>query len=468
MSRILTFLSISTILIVLSCKSTEQTEVNRGPLHVSAENPRYFTDNRGKAIYLTGAHTWNNLVDMVNDDSVKLFDYPGYLSWMKHHNYNFFRLWAWELLNWDTRGNNEKDAQVLRVFPHPWARTGPGNALDGKLRFNLEDYDDYYFERLKTRVRMAGDSGIYVSVMLFEGWGLQFSPNAYANHPFHPGNNVNGIDGDADGDGSAVDIHTLADEKILRIQENYVKKVIETLNEFDFVLYEIANECQPSSTEWQYHMIKLIKNYEKQLPKQHPVGMTFQYKGGSNQALFDSPADWISPNPDGGYRDDPPAGDGTKVIVADTDHLWGIGGNSNWAWKSFIRGLNPIFMDPYDRSVLTGSYDDAWVEPLRKSLRFTRMIADSIDLTSMVPKSTLVSTEFCLADIGESYLVFLPDTVSVSVNLQEIQGTYESSWFDPINGDISQPELHEGGEILDLRSPFNTENNIVYLRRVED
>ena len=34
-----------------------------GPLRVNSANPRYFTDGSGKAIYLTGSHTWANLMD---------------------------------------------------------------------------------------------------------------------------------------------------------------------------------------------------------------------------------------------------------------------------------------------------------------------------------------------------------------------------------------------------------------------
>ena len=103
-------------------------------------------------------------------------------------------------------------------------------------------------------------------------------------------------------------------------------KVTDTVNDFDNVLYEISNEDHPPPTEWQYHIIRFIKEYEKTKPEQHPVGMTFQHRGGSNQTLSDSPADWISPNREGRYRDNPPAADGRKVIVTDTDHLWVIGG----------------------------------------------------------------------------------------------------------------------------------------------
>ena len=35
-----------------------------GPLRVSTANPRYFTDGSGKAVYLTGSHTWASLQDM--------------------------------------------------------------------------------------------------------------------------------------------------------------------------------------------------------------------------------------------------------------------------------------------------------------------------------------------------------------------------------------------------------------------
>jgi hypothetical protein len=384
---------------------------------------------------------------------------------MKRHNYNFIRLWAWELLNWDTRGNRETNAQVLQVFPHPWARTGPGYATDGKPRFDLTTYDKSYFDRLEERVRMAGDSGIYVSVMLFEGWGLQFSPDAYANHPFNPDNNINGINGDVDGDGSGVEIHTLSNPEVLAIQEAYVQRVINIVNESDFVLYEIANECHSYSTEWQYHMINLIKEIEKGMAKQHPVGMTFQYRGGSNQVLFESPADWISPNPDGGYRDDPPAAEGTKVIITDTDHLWGIGGNASWVWKSFLRGLNPIFMDPYDQRVLAGSYNPSWVEPLRKSLGLSKLVADNLGLNNMTPDTTIASTTYCLADPGETYLVYLPDTSQVSIDLHGIAGRFTCSWFDPDTGSFVGAEEREGGGKLTLVPPRIRTDNVLLLRK---
>jgi hypothetical protein len=448
--------------VIVSC-SQPPPENSTGPLRISKTNPRYFTDKSGIAVYLTGSHTWNNLVEMNSDQSPERFDFEGFIEWMKEYNHNFIRLWAWELMSWDTKGNREEDAKVFTVSPQPWKRTGPGNALDGKPKFDLGILNSEYFKRLKDRVRIAADNGIYVSVMIFEGWGLQFSPNAYENHPFHPENNLNGISGDTNGDGSGVEIHTLGNDRITAIQELYTKKVIETVNEFDNVLFEISNENHPNSTEWQYHMIRFIKEIETDMPKQHPVGMTFQYRGGNNQTLFDSPADWISPNHEGGYRDDPPPGDGSKVVITDTDHLWGIGGNTKWVWKSFLRGLNPIFMDPYEAKVLRKSFDSAWVEPLRKSLGYTLMLSRRMDLINMVPKTDLATSGYCMANPGKEYLVYLPDSLEVTIDLTDFPGTYEIEWFDPANGVFRKDEIIVGGYKVRMTSPFETEGAVLHI-----
>ena len=65
-------------------------------------------------------------------------------------------------------------------------------------KFDLSQFNQAYFDRMRERIQQAGERGIYVSVMLFDGWALQFSPDAWLYHPFHAANNINGIDGDRD------------------------------------------------------------------------------------------------------------------------------------------------------------------------------------------------------------------------------------------------------------------------------
>jgi hypothetical protein len=63
-------------------------------LRVHPDNPRYFTDGSGRAVYLTGAHTWNNLIDMGRGDPPGRFGFDAYLDFLRRHGHNFIRLWA--------------------------------------------------------------------------------------------------------------------------------------------------------------------------------------------------------------------------------------------------------------------------------------------------------------------------------------------------------------------------------------
>ena len=456
--------TLAKILICLSLFSCGKT--THYPLKVSNINPRYFTGADGKAVYLTGSHTWNNFVDIISQNPSDTFNYQAYLDFLKNYNHNFFRLWNWELLNWDTNANQDKYAKNYSIDPHPWLRTGPGLAVDGKPLFDLTKFNEQYFKRLRDRVEAAQKRGYYVSIMIFEGWGMQFSPNAYKNHPFYPMNNLNNMGLDT-AESSRLEIYELKNKMVLDIQEKYLKKLIETVNDLDNVLYEISNENHPASTEWQYHMINFIKDYEKGLGNQHPVGMTFQYKGGTNKALFDSPADWISPNPEGGYRDDPPVADGTKVIINDTDHLWGLGGNPGWVWKSFLRGMNVLFMDPYEGSVLMHSFDKEWAESIRKNMGYAAGYAKRMDLLQMVPSKDLSSTEYCLANKGKEYLVYFPKDTTAEIDLSDTHGKLSVEWLDPATGVKSNSGIVEGYSKRLFIPPFHSGSAVLYMK-IED
>ena len=451
------------IILLFSCKA----EIGKGPLRVSKLNSRYFTDNSGKAIYLTGSHTWNNLVDMGPTNPPENFDYNKYIGWLKAYGHNFTRLWTWELLRYDTGSENNKPPYNHYINLHPYLRTGPGLALDGNPKFDLTKLNPKYFNRLRERVRIAADSGIYVSVMLFEGWGNQFIKNSFDVDPFNPVNNINNIDIDLNKDSVALEIHQLVVPEITSIQKEYVKKVIKTVNEFDNVIYEIGNEINVSSTDWQYEMIRFIKEYEKNMPKHHPVGMTYQAILGTNQTLWDSPADWISPNDNpGSYEENPMASDGSKVVLSDTDHLWGIGGNVQWAWKSFMRGLNPIYMDLYDSKILSyPKADSSWVEPLERALGYTLKMSKQIDLINMVPDTVLSSTKYCLVDKGSEYLVYLPDTANVILDLTGDDGKYRVEWINADNMKAVKGDDIVGGGTVMLASPLDSQNALVHLKK---
>jgi hypothetical protein len=275
---------------------------------------------------------------------------------------------------------------------------------------------------------------------------------------YNPANNVQGIDADTNKDGSGAEAYDLSLPGITAYQEAFAHKVIDTVNDLDNVLYEIGNEGDLTSVRWQRHFIDLIKRHEAGKPKQHPVGMTavFNILDGSwatdDSVLLSSQADWISPVKSQ-YKDDPPAADGKKVIIADVDHIWPAAPHRGWIWECFLRGLQPILMDQY-------SYGDPkWTssaeqEAMRKAMGYALRYAGKIDLAAMTPRGELSSTRYCLAHPGKEYLVYQPEAGEpFSVELKA--GTYRYEWFNPATGEAAgDGSLEAAGGGRQLKAPF--------------
>ena len=481
-----------------------------GPLRPSVSNPRYFTDGSQKAIYLTGSHTWANLQEMGTIDPPPKFDFSSYVKFMETHGHNFMRMWAWEQARWVPWTTSD-----VYVNPLPYIREGPDLALDGKAKFNLEKFNQKYFDRLRARVIEAGEHGIYVSIMLFNGWSVEpfedsnLLGNPWRGHPFHRENNINGINGDVNGDDQGQETHTLSKDPHLvavrLFQEAYIRKIVDTVNDLHNVLYEVGNEVVDTSTQWQYHMIRYIKEYEASKPYQHPVAMTYQGSQSpgepTNSALLNSPADWISPGQiavrgaplNYQYRTNPPASDGKKVVLSDTDHLWGIGGDHTWVWKSFLRGLNPIFMDPWEPIPETADPKNnknfhEWAL-LRTAMGDTLRYANRMDLAALNPRGDLSSTGYCLGNPGMEYLVYLPSdghfgvnwfdrlhlhgwanwfsqimgwSQTVSVDLSESSKAFHVEWFNPRTGETISGGVTVGGGRQSFTAPFSADA-VLYL-----
>ena len=495
-----------------------------GPLAVSTTNPRYFTptagDRAGQAVYLTGSHIWSNFHDGMGPGAEgppepERFDYEGYVRFLTERGHNFIRLWRWEQFRSQAAGGNFH----LNMTPQPWARSGPGNAKDGKPKFDLDRLDQAYFDRLRERVVMAGDAGIYVGVMLFDGFALHLSPppDHIEGHPFHTLNNVNGI--------SVTSINDLQvlplDPRIEAVQEAYITKVVDTLHDLPNVLWEVANESSgggatseefaqylgmpepPSwgdSTDWQYWVIDVVKRHESARGyAAHPIGMTMQVPVADqtrvNEPLLHSKAEWISP----GYDDeiftegrhpmapgspptrwfaDPPPAEGATVVISDTAH-YSQGGDAMWAWKTFLRGHHPILMDygligglePTGESgPEAGVPPFEFYEPARLAMGDTRRFAERVNLVAMEPQVDLSSTRFALANPGAEYLVLEPDGAGEPFTVRLEPGTYLLEWFS-----VASRETQEGDSVavdaaqpVTFTSPFADGPAVLYLKRAQE
>ena len=442
-------LSLLSWLVFAVCFLSSTPAKATGPLSVASSNPRFFIDSNGKAVYLTGVHLNNDLVDR-SDQAV--FDFTRYLNFLQQYQHNFVRLWAWEQAAW----SNESNAKIS-FDPVPYQRKGPGTALDGGRKFDLNRFNQAYFDRLRSRVAEAGQHGIYVSVMLFQGFSSQRKNigggNPWTGHPFNLSNNINGINGDPSGNDNGEEVHSLIVPAITTLQEAYVRKVVDTLNDLDNVLYEISGDAPVSSRDWQYYMISYLKNYEASKPKQHPVGMSSLYLGSASDLLA-SPADWILLS---GTDTDPSLATGGKVILSDMDpKLLASGTSYPIVWKSFMRGLNPIYLE----SDLTNPSAD---ENVRNSMGYTLKYSQLVDLSSMSPSSELCSSGYCLINPGREYLVYLPAPGTVRVDLSAASGSFVASWFSPLTGRTTSGGTVSAGIPILFTSPIDGDA-VLYLQ----
>lgn len=459
----------------------------KGPLRAHPDNPRYFTDGTGKAVYLTGSHTWNTLQDWGTDGTVRPLDFDAFVNFLKTHGHNFTLLWYTELPRFRGLPTTEKSPPDFTVSPHPWMRTGPGQASDGGMKFDLTKFNQEYFDRLYARVKALHRAGIYAGVYLFTGeWQLRFRFGS-DGYPFSGPNNVNEVDDGYRGgkpETGLASVTMTARNAMTDYQDAYVKKVIDTLNDLPNVLWIVSEEAPTKSTWWNSHLISLVRGYEKGKRYQHPIGYGTLGEKPMDSILYNSDADWVAP----WAKICPPNPRGTgkpayKVTINDSDHsyfgMWNdtLQQNRNYFWENFTNGHQVLFMDPYlvyypreKRNLCPspkngiGSGPDRRWDNVRNTMGWIRRYAECMDLAATAPHPDLASTKHCLAQPGHEYLVYLPDGGKTTVDLSAAPGTFRVEWLNPTNGKTTAAEAISGGAKRTLEAPFSGDA-VLYLKK---
>jgi len=451
------------------------------PLRAHSISPNYFSNTNGKIVYLMGSHTWNTFQDWGTNDSPVPFDFDGYVKMLVGHNHNFTLLWQTELPTFCELPTTSSAPPDFSVAPLPWQRTGPGNASDGKLKFDFAKFDQTYFDRLRDRVRKLGAAGIYAGVYFFSGEFLLRFRCPGDGYPFTGSNNVNGID-DGGGTGS---VTMTAPNEITAIQDALVKRTIDTLNDLPNVLWIVSEEAPSQSKWWNSHLIAFARSYEAAKPVQHPIGYGV-LDDFDDSVLLDSDADWIAPAariPQFRLRDlvfrrncgkgHPPC----KVSINDSDHsyfgMWNDSAqvNRNFFWINFTSGNQTIFMDPYvvyypreNRNLCLSPLNGICSEPdprwdgVRDTIGFIRYYAERMNLAAMTAQGALSSTGYALANtnpISAEFLIYSPDGGNFTVNLSGNESQFAVEWMNPATGVKVPGPMVRGGARRTFQPPFS-------------
>ena len=450
-----------------------------GPLTVSS-NPDYFTDAKGAVLILNGSQTWNTFQDWGTNGALETLDFKAFVDFLTAHGHNFTLLWITEMPKFCGLPTTANAPPDFVASPLPWLRTGPGNATDGGLKFDLTKFDPSFFDRLRTRVQALRNAGIYVGVYLFTGEWLNIFRCTTDGYPFTGANNVNGVDdryaGGKQGIGS---ITMTAPNAITRFQDAYVEKVIDTLNDLPNVLWIVSEEAPANSAWWNDHQISHVRAYEAKKRHQHPIGYAALIRA-PDTIIYNSDADWVAPQ----ARISPATSCGSgkpacKVNVNDSDHsyfgMWNETPqqNRNYEWQNFMNGNQVLFMDPYlvyypreKRNLCTSprhgicSAPDPRYDNFRDNLGYILGYSRKLNLAAVKPRSSLCSTGYCLAQTpaaGAEYLIYAPSGGSFTVDLSAMpeKRTLAVEWFNPSTGaTIAGNSVRAGSSAQSFTPPF--------------
>jgi hypothetical protein len=157
----------------------------------------------------------------------------------------------------------------------PFERTGPGRALDGEPKFDLDRPNPEFFDRLHRFVLGASDLGIIVEVVLLSN---TYAPNIWALNPLNAKNNINGLE-ECEWPDYLSQRHPLRFER----QARHVERIVKELNRYDNVIYELCNEpggnapgnpnnpTQAEVNDWLRAIAQVIRETESSLPNRHLI-----------------------------------------------------------------------------------------------------------------------------------------------------------------------------------------------------
>jgi len=450
-------------------------------LEISPRHPYYFHDGE-RHVVLVGVSDRSLFTIWRNE---KGFSWRKYLDDLATHHLNYVRQ---DVCSWGgLRGPAEYPAQ-LSNSAWLFARTGPGKAIDGKLKFDLTRFDQSYFDnRLKPFLRKAAKRGIYVELTLFEGFRgrRDFEESLYAD-----ANNINRL---GLRPGGVTSDTALDNPRLMAVQHAYIDKVLAETAEFGHIIYEIANES--GGRRWVAHFIDYIHH--------HPAHPARLVSAGEQSTAFDprkGENDIVVKHRGGGglyatdgdvrnhhaallrFRVGKPVSHNEYFLFANrsTDDvnfprkmMWGdftAGGHSNFFDFAFWRGTGHTLDDGRPsrsppQEILCGG---------QHLLDF--LTDNEVKFWTMTPHDELASVEgksehhiFTLAKPGDEYICYVLGDGPVTVTLRLSHSLFTARWYDPKSGRfISPAKQTQAGNRYLFHSPAFEQDIVLYVRRSGD
>jgi hypothetical protein len=368
----------------------------------------------------------------------------------------------------------------------PWARSEESGYAAGGNKFDLEKWDDAYFDRLNGFIEQARKLGIIVEVTIFCS---MYTDENWSINPFNPVNNVNELQID-----DYRKINTIDNGPFMAVQTRLVQTIVRELNQYPNLFYEIQNEpwgdqrvetsfpntrvtgrrnqrlartgpVTDAADAWEAKIAELIQETEGTLPNKHLIAQNFGNQG--------HPIESVSP----------------RISILNFHYAWPDAVTWNYGWDRVIGFDESGFAGPDDdvyraqawRFMLSGgglfnSLDYSFYvgkedgtgpntaggggsSKLRKQLAILSRLLHSLNLVTLQPDCRFVKlAPGCvvhgLSDPGKQYVAFIEGTLPDAIQLNLLPGSYQGEWIDVFgNEEAVSWNIERADELLSVAPP---------------
>jgi hypothetical protein len=483
-------------LAALACVAHAQDAVKIDPA-----NPKYLLFRGKPLILLSASEHYGSVIN-------RPFDFEKYLDDAQAHKMTMTRTFLLYRELQSARNPSSPCKPESPDFISPFMRTGPGKAMDGEPKYDLDKWNPEYFDRLHKFLDAASKRGIVVELTVFSN---TYANNIWALNPFRAENNLQGL--------SKLeweDYISLKDPELVRRQSAYARKIIQETSGYDNVYYEICNEpgggiaghsTSADVDAWQTEMARLLRDEMRRLNRPHllsgqqaftySANNSFPYDASFASSNFDIVNDHPLPNTQfGGEKFE--MGDfmskelmlsgvegfcratypQRKPVVLDEDNTasmyrdvagWTI--HRKRAWTALLTGCHYDYID-FSITVGNEAGTPASRAAIRTWMQHLSEFKDSFDFVhSKLDKDWIVAypqhlVASGLSASGRDYIAYLADDreladstagepISGSLSIALPAGSYILSLYSPVTGEYSPGiEVRSGEKTLVTLPPF--------------
>jgi len=447
--------------------------ISAQPIRLHPFNPHYMEYKGKPAILVTSGEHYGSVINPA-------FDYIKYLNTLQKDGLNYTRIFTGSMY-WEIEGDfgitDNTLAPARGTALSPWKRSDATGNANGGNKFDLDQWDEAWFNRLKSFVEEAQKRNIIVEVTLFTSI---YNERTWSNCPVNPQNNVNNI---VISDFKKV--HTPGNGNLLKYQEKFVKRIVTELNGYDNIFYEIQNEPWSDQTvgrnlpnvqqksaldnwtsrvdiatdislAWQSHIAQLIADTEKTLNKRHLIAQNYCNYVYSvedvdpNISIMNFHYAWAEAVTFNYSRN--------KVIGFDESGFAGSDDDTyrQQAWVFLMSGgglfnnLDFSFAVGYEDGTLKQEAPGGGSPLLRKQLSILRKFFETLDFVNFSPDRDVVvlspgAYTYAMSDRKNKFAIYLSG-VAQTLHVHIPSGEYQILCLNPANGTVVDEKTIQANE----------------------